>query len=76
MSEIKAKILINENGLSKGHMDLICDASYYDMIYSKIMRVTNGDHEIAADAASWCELASPGEIYEFREGRIELEKRE
>lgn len=42
-------------------------------IYDKMMEVTDGDHEIASDAASWCELASVGEIYEFREGEIEIQ---
>lgn len=34
------------------------------------MLLTDNDHEISADAASWCELATVGEIYEFREGEI------
>ena len=46
--------------------------SEFDRIYNKIMRMTDGDHEIASDAASWCELATIGEIYEFREGTIEI----
>ena len=41
-------------------------------IYDKMMELTDGDHEISADAASWCELATVGEIYEFREGEIEI----
>ena len=41
-------------------------------IYDKMMELTNNDHEISSDAASWCELASEGEIYEFREGEIEI----
>ena len=44
----------------------------HDGIYSQMMIITNGDHEISADAASWCELATVGEIYEFREGDIEI----
>ena len=44
----------------------------YDGIYSQMMIITGGDHEISSDAASWCELASVGEIYEFREGEIEI----
>lgn len=44
----------------------------YDKIYDKMMEVTDGDHEISSDAASWCELATEGEIYEFREGEIEI----
>ena len=41
-------------------------------IYDKMMEITNNDHEISSDAASWCELATVGEIYEFREGEIEI----
>lgn len=37
-----------------------------------MMLLTDNDHEISADAASWCELATVGEIYEFREGEIEI----
>lgn len=44
----------------------------YDSIYDRMMKLTDGDHEISADAASWCELATVGEIYEFREGEIEI----
>ena len=39
-----------------------------------MMKITDGDHEISSDAASWCELACVGEIYEFREGYIEIEE--
>lgn len=41
-------------------------------IYDKMMELTDNDHEISCDSASWCELASVGEIYEFREGQIEI----
>lgn len=41
-------------------------------IYERVMQLTGNDHEIADDAASWCELAHVGEIYEFREGEIEI----
>ena len=41
-------------------------------IYDLLMELTGNDHEISADAASWCELATIGEIYEFREGEIEI----
>lgn len=41
-------------------------------IYDRMMLLTDNDHEISADAASWCELATVGEIYEFREGEIEI----
>lgn len=46
----------------------------YDNIYNKVMELTGGDHEISSDLASWCELASIGEIYMFREGEIEIMK--
>ena len=45
----------------------------HDSIYTKMMELTDGDHEISSDAASWCELAHEGEIYEFREGEIEMQ---
>lgn len=41
-------------------------------IYDKMMELTDNDHEISSDAASWCELACVGERYEFREGEIEI----
>lgn len=43
-------------------------------IYDRMMSITDNDHEISASAASWCELAAPGEIYEFREGEIEIQE--
>ena len=44
----------------------------HDNIYEAMMRATDGDVEISIDAASWCESASVGECYEFREGIIEI----
>lgn len=44
----------------------------HDWIYEQMMIITGNDHEISSDAASWCELATVGEIYEFREGEIEI----
>ena len=44
----------------------------YYSIYNKVMELSDNDHEISANAASWCELAAVGEIYEFREGEIEI----
>lgn len=53
----------------------LCDYNDRDyLIYNKMMEITDGDHEISSDAASWCELACVGEIYEFREGYIEIEE--
>lgn len=66
------EIIPNKETNKRGHFMLICNANDYDMIYNKMMRLTDGDHEVAADAASWCELATIGEIYEFREGTIEI----
>ena len=45
-------------------------SSDYDAIYERMMKLTDGDHEISSDAASWCELATVGERYEFRESEI------
>jgi hypothetical protein len=42
-------------------------------IYDKLMEITGNDHEISCDGASWCELATVGEVYEFREGEIEIQ---
>ena len=52
--------------------DWIYHCNNHDGIYSQMMIITDGDHEISANAASWCELATIGEIYEFREGEIEI----
>lgn len=41
-------------------------------IYDRMMELTDDDREISSGAASWCELATVGEIYEFREGEIEI----
>ena len=68
---VKARII--PNNLTKGHIEMLCKPSDYDLIYGKVFRMTEGDHEIASNAASWCEFATLGEIYEFREGRIEIE---
>lgn len=68
---VKARIIPNEN--SKGHLEMLCKPTDYDLIYGKVSRMTDGDHEIASNAASWCELATLGEIYEFREGMIKIE---
>ena len=46
-------------------------SKHYD-IYEKMMELTENDHEISASGASWCENALIGEIYEFREGEIEI----
>lgn len=44
----------------------------YPGIYSWMMQFTDGDHEISDEAACWCETANAGDVYEFREGIIEI----
>lgn len=44
----------------------------YYKIYDKLMELTGNDHEISSGGACWVELAAEGEIYEFREGEIEM----
>ena len=58
--------------LNKNRTIIIPSALDFDTIYNTMYEVTDCDHEIAADAAAWCELASVGETYEFREGYIKL----
>lgn len=60
-----------QNG--KDFADWFYRPSNHSDIYDKMMDITENDHEIAADGASWCELASVGETYEFREGEIEIQ---
>ena len=55
-----------------GYADWHYKSNNHYAIYDKMMELTDGDHEISCDAASWCELATVGEIYEFREGEIEI----
>lgn len=45
---------------------------YYG-IYYLMMKLTNNDHEASEEAASWCELASVGEVHEFEGGTLEIE---
>lgn len=52
--------------------DFIYKPNDHDAIYHMMMELTDGDYEISSYAASWCELATVGEIYEFREGEIEI----
>ena len=56
----------------KEFKDWVYDPKDFESIYRAAMILTENDHEIAQDAASWCELATVGEIYEFREGEIEI----
>ena len=41
-------------------------------IYKKLMEITDNDYEISCDVANWCEFATIGDIYAFREGEIEI----
>lgn len=52
--------------------NIIIDQLEMYHIYERMMDITDGDQEISQDAASWCELATLGERYEFREGVIEI----
>ena len=53
-------------------IEILFKPSNHDDIYDAMMEFTGNDHEISADAASWCEFATVGETYEFREGEIEI----
>jgi hypothetical protein len=55
--------------------EYIYPANDFDSIYDKMMVITDNDHEISSDSASWCELAGIGETYDFREGYIEIVSR-
>lgn len=44
----------------------------YDSVYSRIMTITDGDHDTSASASSWCELACIGEVYEDDRFTIEI----
>lgn len=63
---------INDGEFDDGFRDWEYRPNDHYKIYDKMMELTDGDHEISDDAASWCELATVGEIYEFREGEIEI----
>ena len=43
-------------------------------IYDKLMELTNGNHELSSDGASWCELATMGETYEVDNWEIEIQE--
>lgn len=62
----------NDNNFDDGFRDWEYKPNDHDGIYDRMMKITNGNHEISADAEGWCELASIGETYEFREGEIEI----
>lgn len=60
--------------ITAGEAEYACNIKDYYEIYDLMMEITDNDHEISSDAASWCELACIGGIYEFREGYIEIEE--
>ena len=68
---IKAEIRYSTNGIHVKNTFYRMPRDHYG-IYDLMMELTGNDHEISSDAASWCELATIGEIYEFREGKIEI----
>ena len=43
----------------------------FDSVYDKVLFIVE-NHDTAASASSWCELASVGEIYEHEEFKIEI----
>lgn len=43
-------------------------------IYVKLMELSNDNHELSADAASWCELAVIGETYETDDWEITIQE--
>ena len=55
-----------------GYDDWLFKPNNHYEIYEQMMELTNNNHEISTEAASWCKLATIGEIYEFREGEIEI----
>lgn len=57
--------------ISWDHNCTVLDADNYYGIYDLIEPLLG--HEEAADAASWCELASIGEIWESSDGSVEIE---
>ena len=68
---IYAVVKITENNKS---VAWYCKSDDYYSIYDKMMKLTNNNHELSSDAASWCELATVGEIYEFENGEIEIQE--
>lgn len=52
----------------------ICEPIVFDSIYEEMMNWTGNDREISQNAANWCESATSGEVYEFKEGLIKIEE--
>ena len=74
MSRIMVRITPDITNNKLGHFPMLYKTTDYYGIYDKMMRLTNGDHEISENIATWSEVASIGEIYEFREGVAEIEE--
>lgn len=77
--EIRANQLLNEDGEPEYTESYSYKTyNYYD-IYDKVsellpFELDNDEvHNIASDAASWCELAAVGEKYEILDGFLLLE---
>lgn len=68
---IYAVVKITENNKS---VAWYCKSDDHYSIYDKMMKLTNNNHELSSGAASWCELATVGEIYEFENGEIEIQE--
>lgn len=56
-----------------GYEEFIYKTNDYYNIYEKMMELTDEDHEVSENAASWCEDAPIGNIFEFKEGEIEIQ---
>lgn len=69
MSDIRA-VITKHNAVARWYFK----PREANRIYFKMMELTGNDHEIAADAESWCQLATVGERYEFREGYIDIQE--
>ena len=64
-----------ENGTIKTEFkDWIYKPDDHYAIYDKIIELSNGNHELSDDAASWCELACIGETYEADNWEIEIQE--
>ena len=58
------------NGIAAGYTRYANEGDS-SKVYDLVMELTES-HEMAADASSWCELASVGEVYDGEGFRIEI----
>ena len=66
---------IEENGtITTEFEDWLYKPNNHYGIYDKLMELTNGNHELSSDGASWCELATIGEVYEADNWEIEIQE--